>query len=153
MSAQEAPAEGAAGRSTAYRIGRWIGPAVLLVVGAAGSIASLALGVTADGQPGPGLWPLIVSAVIAVCAIAMGPQDDIEPVRMREMRMVASAVLLLGLFSWLFTLLGVFFPTLIVLFVWLKLLSKRGWIFSAITALATAAALYVVFTFVFHVGA
>lgn len=152
MSAQDAATPDRTG-GRRHGIGNWIGPIVVGLVGIAGIVGSLALGITDGEQPGAGLWPLIVSVTIVVCAGAMGPQSDVEPVRVREIRVVAAAVLLLGLFSWLFTLIGIFFPTVVVLFVWLKFLSGRGWIFSAVTSILTAAGLYAIFTYVFHVGA
>lgn len=132
---------------------RWLPTAILFVVGATGAAGSLGLGVFVGDQPGPGLWPLIVSVVIIICAIAMGPQDDVESVSLRELRTVGSAVLLLGFFAWTFTLIGIFVPTFVVLFVWLRFLARRGWLLSALTAAGTAAALYLVFTYVFGVRA
>ena len=71
----------------------------------------------------------------------------------REAGQVFTALVLLGLFIVLFGLSGIFFPTLIVLTLWLKFLAGRKWVFSLIVAASTAAAFYLVFTQVFGVGA
>jgi uncharacterized membrane protein len=139
-------------RPIAQVVGRWLGPAILVAIGLAGLVGSLLLGILSDGRPGPGLWPLIVSSAIIVCGVSMGPQDDVESVTAREFRVMSSAVLLLAAFVVMFNLIGIFFPTLIVLFVWFKFISRRGWIQSLVIAAATGGALYLIFTYVFGVG-
>jgi putative tricarboxylic transport membrane protein len=64
----------------------WAGIAALLAVGIVSAARSLTYGIWVDGEPGPGLFPLIASALVVVpCLIvvlgtALQRKDDAIPV-------------------------------------------------------------------------
>lgn len=149
----DAPREGAPEESRWGEIVRkWAGPAALALIGSAGLIGALQLGVGTGERPGVGMWPAIVSAVILTSGVLMGRQIDTERIVGKEARQTLSALVLLTLFIVLFGLVGIFFPTLIVLTLWLKFLADRTWVKSLIIAAATAAGFYLIFTQIFGVG-
>lgn len=130
----------------------WAGPAALVVIGAGGVIGSLQLGLGTGSAPGPGMWPAIASGVILVSGIVMGPQEDTEGISRSEAFRTVAALVLLGLFITMFSLTGIFFPTLIVLTLWLRFLAGRKWLKSIIISAVTAGVFYLIFALFFGVG-
>lgn len=130
----------------------WVGPTTLGAIGVTGLLGSIKLGVGSTSEPGSGMWPATASALIIISALVMGPQPDTEAIHRTDALRIGGALLLLALFITLFTYTGVFLPTLIVLALWLRFLSDRGLMFSAITAGGSAGGLYLVFGVFFGVG-
>ena len=134
------------------QIRKWAASASLVIVGCAGLVGAFQLGVGSGAVPGPGMWPAIISAVILTCGLVMGPQSDAEGISRNDAAQALSALLLLALFIILFSVNGIFFPTLIVLSLWLKFLAGRTWLKSVLIAAATAVSFYLIFTLLFGVG-
>jgi putative tricarboxylic transport membrane protein len=67
-------------------IARWLGFAALLALGIASAARSLSYGIWVDGEPGPGLFPLVASALVVIpslislLGLAVGSTGGAAPV-------------------------------------------------------------------------
>lgn len=104
-------------------------------------------------EPGPGMWPAIVSGVMGISAlllVARDIPDDYEAWTLRSIRVLAG-VAVLGAFVWFFDVLGFVPSSLLILFIWLKFIAKESWRLSLVLAIAGAFALNYIFVDVFAV--
>ncbi len=107
---------------------------------------STRLGLGTLRQPGPGLWPFLVSLALCVFAVAslLGDRGEIDPDTLPLRRMLLG-VLSLALYILGFEYLGVVLPTLLVLLLWLRVLARETWRSSLVIAVASTAALWAIF--------
>jgi len=137
--------------------GPWsqLGAAVVAgVVGIAGLIGSLALGLGRLTQPGPGLWPFVVSVVVTVLSIALalvGRHGTDTEKFSRSSVQTAVAVLTLVVFAAVLPLIGFEIPSLLLTFVWLRFLGKESWVSSVAISVGTVAAFYVLFVLLLQI--
>lgn len=112
-----------------------IGPAVPFLLGVAGIFGALRLGLGVPSRPGPGLWPLLVSALLALVAGALLFARPPETSGERKARgepgarnhPVLAGVLSVTAFIVLFTLTGLLLPAFLLLTFWLKWLARERW--------------------------
>lgn len=124
--------------------GSHAGPVVTLLVALAFggyTLASLSLGRAT--QPGPGLWPLIVSVAVAVMSLVLlvtrSDSGDYEAFSGR-IRVVGLAVAVTACFIVAFATLGFTIPGFALLVVWLRFFGKESWRLTlTVAALATVA--------------
>lgn len=137
--------------------GPWsqLGAAVVAgIIGISGLIGSLALGLGRLTQPGPGLWPFVVSVVVSVLAVvlALVGRHGVDTEKFsRSSVLTAIAVLTLVLFAVALPLVGFEIPSLLLTFVWLRFLGKESWTASAAISVGTVAAFYVLFVQVLQI--
>jgi hypothetical protein len=137
--------------------GQWsqLGAAVVAgVVGIAGVIGSLALGLGRLTQPGPGLWPFVVCVVVTVLSIALalvGRHGTDTEKFSRSSVLTAVAVLTLVVFAAVLPLIGFEIPSLLLTFVWLRFLGKESWVSSVAISVGTVAAFYVLFVLLLQI--
>ncbi|MEV0791059.1 tripartite tricarboxylate transporter TctB family protein [Kribbella sp. NPDC050459] len=137
--------------------GPWsqLGAAIVAgVIGAGGLIGSLALGLGRLTQPGPGLWPFVVSVVVTVLSIVLalvGRRGTDTEKFSRFSVLTAVAVLTLVVFAAVLPLIGFEIPSLLLAFVWLRFLGKESWISSVVISVGTVAAFYVLFVLVLQI--
>jgi hypothetical protein len=137
--------------------GPWsqVGAAVVAgLVGVAGLIGSLALGLGRLTQPGPGLWPFVISVVVTVLAVALalvGRHGEDTEKFSRASVLTAIAVVTLVAFALLLPLIGFEIPSLLLTFVWLRFLGKESWVSSVAISVGTVAAFYVLFVLVLQI--
>ena len=123
----------------------------------AGALTALAVGLLAGWQarrlgvgsltdPGPGLWPLIVSVVLVLtgAAVALRPGDDAEPIG-REAWIVVLGCVSLVAYTLLIEVIGFEIPTIALLVFWLKVLGEEPWRTSLTVAVGATVAVYAVF--------
>ena len=132
-----------AGRVTDVVVG-----VVVVGLGVAALLGSLALGVGSPRAPGTGTWPFLVSIVLVVLGLGLLAMTG----RTRDAERFTSAgwLVLAGLASMIafvavISVIGFEIPAALLVFVWLKFLGGESWRFSVVTSLATVAAFYVVF--------
>lgn len=123
-----------------------VAPLLLAAGFGAHAIATLPLGTPT--RPGPGLWPVVVSAaVVALSSLAMLSDragEGATPFTPR-VRHVAAAVAVTAVFVWAFTWFGLVLPALAFLIVWLRWFGKESWRTTLVVAVLTTIAFYVLF--------
>jgi putative tricarboxylic transport membrane protein len=127
---------------------------VAAVIGIAGVIGSLALGLGRLTQPGPGLWPFVVSVVVTVLSIVLalvGRHGTDTEKFSRSSVQTAVAVLTLVVFAAVLPLIGFELPSLLLTFVWLRFLGKESWVSSVAISVGTVAAFYVLFVLLLQI--
>ncbi len=141
--APERRPRGAGARSQLRRIA----PLLLLALGAAALLMARDMGLGELTAPGPGLWPAIVSGLLAATAAALlflDPAEDYEPWTPSTARIVAGLVGL-GLFVLLFEVIGFVIPAFLLLTAWLRYFGGESWRMTLVLAVAGSLALYLVF--------
>jgi putative tricarboxylic transport membrane protein len=137
--------------------GPWsqLGAAVVTgLVGVAGVVGSLGLGLGRLTGPGPGLWPLVVSVVITTLSVvlALTGRHGTDTERFsRASVMTAVAVLTLVLLGVALPLIGFEIPSLLLTFVWLRFLGKESWRSSIVISVGTVFAFYVLFVLLLQI--
>jgi putative tricarboxylic transport membrane protein len=121
---------------------------VVVALGIAGVLGSLALGIGAPRTPDSGLWPLLVSVVLVVLGIALAAvakrTSDAEKFT-RASLLVLAGLATMVVFVLVIEVIGFEIPAVLLTFVWLRFLGGEGWRSSVVISLATVAAFYVVF--------
>ena len=106
------------------------------------------LGLGSLTDPGPGLWPAIVSVLLVGTGawITYGARTaaDTEAFT-RETRAVAIGAASLAVYAYLFELIGFEIPTVLLLAVWLKFLGHEGWPMTAVVSVLSTVAAYLLF--------
>jgi putative tricarboxylic transport membrane protein len=131
--------------------GPWsqLGAAVVTgLIGVAGVVGSLGLGLGQLTAPGPGLWPFVVSVVITTLSVVLaltGRRGTDTEKFSRASVMTAIAVLTLVLLAFLLPLIGFEIPSLLLTFVWLRFLGKESWRSSIAISVGTVVAFYLLF--------
>lgn len=126
---------------------------VPLVIGMAGAVGAVGLGLGSAADPGPGAWPLIASLVVVGCAarLMLGTgHDGIEPVPPGAAPRVAAAALALAAFVPLFAAIGMPAPGFLLVLAWLRLFGE-SWRTSVLVAALGVVALHVLFVIVLGV--
>jgi putative tricarboxylic transport membrane protein len=137
--------------------GPWsqLGAAVVTgLVGVAGVVGSLGLGLGRLTAPGPGLWPFVVSVVITTLSVvlALTGRHGTDTERFsRASVMTALAVLTLVLLGVALPLIGFEIPSLLLTFVWLRFLGKESWRSSIVISVGTVFAFYVLFVLLLQI--
>lgn len=124
------------------------------VIGGAGVVGSLKLGLGQLTQPGPGLWPFVVSVVITVLSVVLaltGRHGTDTEKFSRASVLTAIAVLTLILLAFALPLIGFEIPSLLLMVVWLRFLGKESLGFSIIVSVCTVAAFYVLFVLLLQI--
>ena len=121
---------------------------VVVALGAAGLVGSLALGAGSAGRPGSGTWPMLVSLALVVLGLALlvtaRRASDAERFT-RSSGLVLVALLTMVVFVAVLPVIGFEIPTVLLAFVWLRFLGGETWRSSVITSLGVVVAFYLVF--------
>ena len=121
---------------------------VVVALGAAALVGSFALGVGTAGSPGPGTWPLLISATLVVLGLALLPAArrtaDAERFS-RPSWLVLVGVATMIVFVVLLPVIGFEIPAALLAFVWLRFLGGESWRSSIVTSLAAVVGFYLVF--------
>jgi putative tricarboxylic transport membrane protein len=130
----------------AYQL-HWLGPLVPLLVGAYAMYEAYSLSLGELSNPGPGLWPFIVAAVVVGTAAALlfiDHPDDYETWTRSTLRIVGGLVSL-GIFILLFQAIGFLIPSVLMLLLWLRLFAEEPWKLAVPLAFGGALVLYLLF--------
>jgi putative tricarboxylic transport membrane protein len=141
--AEERPPAG----GPAYQV---VGALVALAIGVLGIILSLDYGLGTLRRPGPGLWPFVVSAVIAGLSVAVlvvcRHLDDTEAFSRSSLLPLAGAATFVGLAVAMPTI-GFEIPSLLLCVIWLRFLGGESWRSTVVVSIATVAAFYFLFLY------
>ena len=130
----------------AYQL-HWLGPLVPLLVGLYAMYEAYGLSLGELRNPGPGLWPFIVAAVVVGTAAALlfvDHPDDYETWSRGTLSIVGGLVSL-GIFILLFQAIGFLIPSVLMLLLWLRLFAEEPWKWAVPLAFGGAAVLYLIF--------
>ncbi|NYI78822.1 tripartite tricarboxylate transporter TctB family protein [Nocardioides panzhihuensis] len=131
----------------AYQV---IGALVALVVGIGGAVLSYGYGMGSLRQPGPGMWPFVVSIAIALMAAALlvvgrGLSDSEKFTRSSVLPAVGLVTFIV--LAMLMPVIGFEIPSLLLCVVWLRFLGGETWRSTIITSVLTVAAFYFLFLY------
>lgn len=124
-----------------------LGPLVPLLLGLYGLVTAYGLSLGELNQPGPGLWPFLVSLLLVGTSAVLVLKDDpaeYEPWT-RGTLGIAGGLVSLGIFILLFQAIGFLIPGVLMLLVWLRLFAQEPWKWAVPLALGGAVGLYLVF--------
>lgn len=121
---------------------------VVIALGVATFVGSLALGVGIARQPGPGTWPMLVSAVLIVLGVVLlatvRGTTDAERFSRTSWLVLAGVATMVG-FVTVIEVVGFEIPAALLCFVWLRFLGGESWRTSIVTSLAVVVGFYLVF--------
>jgi putative tricarboxylic transport membrane protein len=131
----------------AYQV---VGAAVALVIGIGGAVLAYGYGLGSLREPGPGLWPFIISVVIAVLSVALlviGRRlTDSERFTRSSLQPVVGTVTFVVL-ALLMPMIGFEIPSVALCIVWLRFLGGETWRSTIVTSLVTTAVFYGLFLY------
>lgn len=102
---------------------------LLLAFGLVMAWQSTLLGVGELLRPQPGLWPLLLSVIVCVCALVLvvvDRADDYEPWSRRSL-LVVGGVASLAVFVLAFQMLGFLVSAALLLVLWLRVFGGESW--------------------------
>ena len=117
-----------------------------VAVGIAVAFGARDLGVGSLTDPGPGLWPLVVSAVLAVtgAVVAVRPGDDAEAIGRDAWTVVVACVTLVA-YTAVIRVVGFELPTIALLALWMRLFGGEPWRTTVAVSVGVTVVVYVVF--------
>jgi hypothetical protein len=127
-----------------------VGSVVGIAIGATGAVLAGGYGLGSLTEPGPGLWPFVVSVLIAALSAVLlltgRGLTDSEAFTRSSLLPVAGIVTFTA-FGFLMPLVGFEIPALALAVVWLKFLGGESWRNTAIISVVTVAAFYFLFLY------
>ncbi len=127
-----------------------IGALVALGVGVTGAVLAFGYGLGSLREPGPGLWPFIVSVSIAMLSfllliVGRGLADSEAFTRASVLPLVG-VVTFIG-FGLLMPLIGFEIPALLLSVVWLRFLGRESWRNTIVISVVTVVVFYLLFLY------
>ncbi|BDY28490.1 tripartite tricarboxylate transporter TctB family protein [Mycolicibacterium mageritense] len=133
------------------------GPAYQTVAAVVGIVVGLGAAVLAHGyglgslrEPGPGLWPFVVSVVITVLSVLLlvigRGLTDAEKFTRASVLAAVGAVTFIA-FGALMPLIGFELPGLALCVIWLRFLGGESWRSTAVISVVTTIVFYVLFLY------
>ncbi|HEX6358323.1 tripartite tricarboxylate transporter TctB family protein [Actinophytocola sp.] len=133
---------------TAGAVSNVVTAVAVVVLGVAALFGALSLGFGSARQPGPGLWPLLVSVALAVLGVALllgfRRTSDAEKFS-HSSWLVLAGLATMVVFVAVIEVVGFEIPAVLLCFVWLRFLGREGWRMSVLTSLAVVVGFYLVF--------
>ncbi|TFD12397.1 tripartite tricarboxylate transporter TctB family protein [Cryobacterium sp. TMT1-2-2] len=122
-------------------------PVVLLVTAIVAVVESWRLDLGELTNPGPGLWPFVVSIAVTVTAaiLTMVPDTEAYEKWTRLTTLLVGGVLSLVVFILLFTAIGFVVPAFLLLLLWLRVFGEESWRLALVLAVGGTAVFYVGF--------
>lgn len=117
-----------------------------VAVGIAAGFGARDLGVGSLTDPGPGLWPLVVSAVLAItgAVVAVRPGDDAEAIGRDAWTVVVACVTLVA-YTAVIRVVGFELPTIALLAVWMRVFGGEPWRTTVAVSVGVTVVVYLVF--------
>jgi putative tricarboxylic transport membrane protein len=127
-----------------------VGALVALAIGVTGAALALDYGLGSLRRPGPGLWPFVVSVVIAAMSLALlvvGRRlEDSEAFTRSSVLPFIGALTFVGL-GMLMPVIGFEIPSLVLCAIWLRFLGGETWRSTIVVSIGTVAAFYFLFLY------
>jgi len=121
---------------------------LVIALGAAALVGSLALGAGSAASPDTGTWPLLISAALVLLGIGLAftarSTHDAERFTGSSWLVLAGLVTMV-VFVALISVIGFEIPAALLAFVWLRFLGHESWRSSIITSLGVVVAFYLIF--------
>lgn len=140
---EERPPEGGPGYQVA-------GAVIGLAIGLVCAVLAYGYGLGTLREPGPGLWPFLVSVLIALLSallLIVGRHlTDAEKFTRSSLLVAVGAVTFAG-FGVLMPMIGFEIPALILCVIWLRFLGGETWRSTVVTSLVTTAVFYLLFLY------
>ena len=117
-----------------------------LALGIAVAIGARDLGLGSLTDPGPGLWPLVVSGVLVIAgaAVAVRPGEGAEAIG-REAGTVVLGCATLVAYAAVIGVVGFELPTVVLLAFWLRVFGGESWRMTVAVSVGATAVVYAVF--------
>jgi len=127
-----------------------VGSLVGVAIGVGGAVLSAGYGLGSLSEPGPGLWPFIVSVLIAamsaVLLVVGRGLTDAEAFTRSSVLPVVGVITFVA-FGVLMPLTGFEIPALALCVIWLKFLGGESWRNTIVISVVTVAAFYFLFLY------
>jgi putative tricarboxylic transport membrane protein len=127
-----------------------VGAVVGIAIGVVGAVLSYGYGLGSFHQPGGGLWPFIVSVVIAalsaVLLVTGRKLTDSEAFTRSSLLTIVGAITFVA-FGLLMPVVGFEIPALVMCVIWLRFLGGESWRNTVIVSVVTVAAFYLLFLY------
>lgn len=123
---------------------------VFLVVGLAGAVLSYGYGLGSLREPGPGLWPFLVSVLVAVLSavlLVVGRGLHDSEAFSRSSLLPAAGLVTFVVLAALLPVIGFEIPALLLCVVWLRFLGGESWRSTIVVSVVTVAAFYLLFLY------
>lgn len=131
----------------AYQI---VGALVGIAIGIGGAVLSAGYGLGSLREPGPGLWPFVVSVLIAAMSavlLVVGRNLTDAEAFTRSSILPIVGIITFVAFGVLMPVTGFEIPALAMCVIWLKFLGGESWRNTVIISVVTVAAFYVLFLY------
>ncbi|WP_233213391.1 tripartite tricarboxylate transporter TctB family protein [Mycobacterium hubeiense] len=127
-----------------------VGALVGIAIGVSGAVLAYGYGLGSLREPGPGLWPFIVSVVIVALSVILlvagrGLTDSEAFTRSSLLPVIG--VVSFVVFGLLMPLIGFEIPALALCVVWLRFLGGERWRTTIVISVLTTAAFYFLFLY------
>ena len=127
-----------------------MGAVVALAIGVGGAVLAYGYGLGSLREPGPGLWPFVVSVVIAALSLILlvtGRGLDDSEAFTRSSALPLVGVITFIAFGLLMPLIGFEIPALVLCVIWLRFLGGETWRNTIVISVLTTAAFYLLFLY------
>jgi putative tricarboxylic transport membrane protein len=127
-----------------------VGAVVGIAVGIGGAVLAYGYGLGSLREPGPGLWPFVVSVLIAALStilLVVGRDLTDSEAFTRSSVLPVIGIVTFVAFGLLMPLTGFEMPALLLCVVWLKFLGGESWRNTVVISVVTVAAFYVLFLY------
>jgi hypothetical protein len=149
--AQELEEERPPAGGPAYQV---LGALVGLAVGVCGAVLAYGYGLGSLREPGPGLWPFLVSVLIAglsaVLLLVGRSLTDSEAFTRSSVLPLIGAVTFVA-FGLMMPLTGFEIPAVLLCVVWLKFLGGESWRNTVVISVVTVAVFYLLFLYALRI--
>jgi hypothetical protein len=127
-----------------------VGALVGIAIGVGGGVMSYGYGLGSLHKPGPGLWPFIVSVLIATLSVVLlvvGRGLNDSEAFTGSSALPAIGVVTFIAFGLLMPVTGFEIPALVLCAIWLRFLGGESWRNTIVISVATTAAFYFLFLY------
>lgn len=127
-----------------------VGALVGAAIGIGGAVLSFGYGLGSLREPGPGLWPFVVSVLIAALSVVLlvvgrGLADSEAFTRSSVLPVVG--IVTFVAFGLMLPLTGFEIPALLLCVIWLRFLGRESWRNTVVISLVTVTAFYLLFLY------
>lgn len=127
-----------------------VGALVGIAIGLGGAVLAYGYGLGSLHKPGPGLWPFVVSVVIAALSVILlvvgrGLTDSEAFTRSSALPVIGAVTFVA--FGLLMPLTGFEIPALALCVIWLRFLGGESWRNTLVISVLTTAAFYLLFLY------
>lgn len=127
-----------------------VGALVGLAIGIAGAVFSWGYGLGSLSEPGPGLWPFVVSVAITLMSAGLLVTGrglaDAEAFTRSSWLPVIGGITFIA-FGFLMPVIGFEIPALVLSVIWLRFLGGESWRSTVVTSVVTVTVFYLLFLY------